>query len=600
MKRSMYYIVFSGILLFLMLSGCSNDEDGTAGGSGNDAGKADDGEVEAEPQPGGAVTGAMFAAPSGMFNPLFYEESHEANILDFTHEALFVQNDNLEFEANLAQDDWELNDDQTELTVHLQEDVTWHDGEDFTADDVVFTYQTMADPDYIKAGGVRSNYVIPLRGYEAYVEGETDDFEGVEALDEQTVVFHFTEPQVTPEYIASFPIIPEHIFEDIPVANMPQADESRESGAVIGTGPFQFTEMVEREQYVLEKYTDYWQAEPYLDKVTWKVIEQSELTESLETGDIDFVATPGGIAPIDYEMVEGFNHINTLEQTAFHYQLLGFKLNHRTTEDVEAGNIHPDDWVPNDKLPKEVRQAIAYAVDRESLIGEQHGEGLLHGKGVPIDSPIAPSSWAYDDEASSHYTYDPDKAADILDEAGYELGSDGFRTDPDGNEWILNMDYPAGNDLRERAAPLIKDDLEEVGIQVNLREPQDMSAYVSELTDDDTDWDLYLIGWNFGSHDPDPLGLWGIDDVYNFSRWNNPDSDELLYKALETPDAFKQDFRAEIYTEWQQLFSEDLPALLLFAPNSLWGYNDRLHGVVPLPHTMYHNPHLWWVDDGEE
>src|SRR5699024_927635 len=108
-----------------------------------------------------------------------------------------------------------------------------------------------------------------------------------------------------------------------------------------------------------------------------------------------------------------------------------------------------------------------------------------------------------------------------------------FRTDPDGNEWVLNMDYPTGNELRERAAPLIKDYLEEVGIEVNLRQPKEMSAYVPELTDDDSDWDLYLIGWSLGSGDPDPLGLWGINDAYNFSRWNNKNPMNFYIKHLK-------------------------------------------------------------------
>ena len=116
-----------------------------------------------EPQRGGTIVGAMYTAPTGMFNPIFYEEAYEANILSFTHESLFTQDENLEYEGHLARD-WELNDDQTELTVYLQEDITWHDGVPFTAEDVVFTYQSLADPDYVSAGGVRISYVEPLLG----------------------------------------------------------------------------------------------------------------------------------------------------------------------------------------------------------------------------------------------------------------------------------------------------------------------------------------------------------------------------------------------------------------------------------------------------
>ncbi|MFP3359758.1 ABC transporter substrate-binding protein, partial [Planococcus sp. SIMBA_143] len=104
-----------------------------------------------------------------------------------------------------------------------------------------------------------------------------------------------------------------------------------------------------------------------------------------------------------------------IEQPDFGYQLLGFKHNHRTGEDVESGALEPDNWVPNEKLadPK-VRQAISYAVNRQGLV-----EGLLYGRGQPINSPIATQFWAYDDAAATNYTYDPDKAGSMLDELGY-------------------------------------------------------------------------------------------------------------------------------------------------------------------------------------
>ena len=548
-----------------------------------------------EPQKGGTLTGAMHTAPAGQFNPIFYEESYEANILSFTHNALFAQNNELEFEPSLAKD-WELNDDQTELTVYLEEGVKWHDGEELTAEDVVFTFQSIADPDYVAAGGVRTYYVDQLKGYEAYNSGETDEFEGVVAVDDYTVVFKWDEPNVTPEYLANYDIIPKHVFEDIPVKDMPEAEESTQPGKVIGTGPFKFTEMVEREQYVLEAFEDYWEGEPYLDSIVWKIVEQSVMISLLETGEIDFIADPEGISPADYETVSNYDNVEIIEQPDFGYQLLGFKHNHRPTADVEAGEINPDNWEPNKNLPKEVRQAIAYAIDREALIGTGPGEGLLQGHGTVINSPIAVQFWAYDEDAATPYNYDPDKAAEILDEAGYKMGDDGFRTDPDGNEWELNLNYPAGNELRERAAPIIKEFLEEVGIKVDLRQPKEMSVYIEELEEDNTDWDMYLLGWSLGSGDPDPLGLWGSTDAYNYSRWNNEESDQLLKDAIKAPEAFEQDFRAEKYSEWTKVFSDDLPALLLFAQNKIWVHNDQLQNVDPLPYTMFNNTHLWWLD----
>src|SRR5690606_26624170 len=113
--------------------------------------------------------------------------------------------------------------------------------------------------------------------------------------------------------------------------------------------------------------------------------------------------------------------------------------------------------------------------------------------------------WAYDEEATIHYDYNPEKAKGMLTEAGFiDINNDGFREDPNGNEWVLNLDYPTGNELRERSAPHIKQQLEDVGIKINLRQPKEMSAYVEGLANDYPDWDLYLIGWSLASGDPDP------------------------------------------------------------------------------------------------
>src|SRR5690625_955485 len=392
-KQLITLLVLLFALFMLVACGGGEDEDASQDAEADDTEVAEETEDEPEeeeeatgkPQQGGTITGAMHTAPAGQFNPIFYEESYEANILSFTHNSLFSQNADLEFEPSIGKD-WELNDDQTELTVYMEEGVKWHDGEDLTAHDVVFTYQSIADPDYVAAGGVREYYASQLKGYEEYNSGETDEYEGVTAEDDYTVIFHFAEPNVTPLYLAGFDIIPKHIFEDIPVADMPEAEESRQPGKVIGSGPFQFTEMVEREQYVLESFDEYWEGTPHLDSIVWKIVEQSVMISLLETGEVDFIADPEGISPDDYETVSGYDHVEIIEQPDFGYQLLGFKHNHRTTEDVEAGEINPDNWIPNENVPKEVRQAIAYAIDREALIGGGPGEGLLQGHGSIINS----------------------------------------------------------------------------------------------------------------------------------------------------------------------------------------------------------------------
>lgn len=584
-KRS-WLILLSFVLMLGILAACSGGSDNTS-----TEGEKENEEKETGPQMGGTVVGAMDTAPSGSFNPIFYEEAYEANIIEFVYEGLVSQNDSLEFIPSLAKD-WKYNEDQTEITFTLEENVKWHDGEPFTAHDVVFTYKAMSDPDYIEAGGVRaSEYASRLLGYKEYSEGQTDEFQGVVAEDDHTVTFKFAEPNVIALSDASFNIIPEHIFKDIPVADIPAAPESREPGKVIGTGPFKFTEMVQGEQYVLEKNADYWQGEPYLDSVVWKVVDQAVILGLLENGEIDFVADPNGFQAADYEAVAAMPNVEIIEQPDFGYQIMGMMHNHRAAGDM---TLDPSKWTVNENLKDQrVRQAIAYAIDRQAII-----DGLLYGRGIVQNSPIATQFWAYDDQNPPAYEYDPDKANELLDEAGYiDVDGDGFREDPNGEKWGLNLNYPLGNQIRERSAPIIEEYLEEVGINIDLRQPKEAAAYFEDLEKNSQDWDLYLVGWSLSSGDPSPEGLWGSKDFYNYSRWNNPEADKLLAEAVKPPEAFEQDYRKEIYSKWQVEFGEDLPALILYAANSLWAHNSRMKGIDVLPYQFHNNPHLWYVTE---
>lgn len=574
------------MLLLGMLAACTGKEKASNDEKDTDTNTED----TSGPKMGGTVTGAMDSAPAGIFNPIFYSDSYENNILAFTHEGLLAQNEKLEFIPNLAKE-WKFNEDQTEVTFTLEEGVKWHDGEPFTADDVVFTYKSIAHPDYIAAGGVRTDFVVRLVGAKEYTEGKSTDFPGVVAVDEHTVKFTFAEPNILALADASFGIIPEHIFKDIPMKDVPAAGASRNAGEVIGTGPFKLKELIEGEQYILEKNPDYWKGEPYLDNVVWKIVDGSVILGLLENGEIDFVADPNGFQPADYETVDALEHIEIVEQPDFGYQIMGFNVNHRAKGD---DTLDPSKWTVNDKVAdKKVRQAIAYAVNRQGLI-----DGLLYGRGIVQNSPLATQFDAYDDKTPNQYPYDPEQAKALLDEAGYvDKDGDGLREDPKGNKWVLNLNYPSGNKIRERSAPIIVEMLEEVGIDIDLRQPKEVGAYYEDLELNAQDWDLYLAGWSLSTTDPDPLGLWNSEASYNYSRWNNPAADQLLVDAVSPPDAFDPEYRNKKYSEWQVMFGDDLPALILYAQNSLWAYNKRLQGVDVLPFGFTNDPHLWNVTE---
>ena len=545
-----------------------------------------------EDSTGGTVIGAMAQAPRGMFNPLFYEEMYEKNIIDFIYESLVIQNEQLEYVPHLATK-WKANKDQTALTFELAKNVKWHDGKPFTAHDVVFTYQLLADPKYTEAGGIRTTYVYSLLGYDHYQSGNDETFQGVTADDDYTVTFKFAESTINPLQIASFPIIPKHIFEDIPIEDIPTVPESLQPKHIVGTGPFSFESMQEGEVYTLTRFDDYWQGTPHLDTIEWKVIPKNVLGDLLKLGDIDFVSEPHGLPLEDIEKVKEKNMFTFIEQPSFHYYYLGFKHAFRSKNDVENSLLEPDNWVKHDKLAdKKLRQAIALSIDRQQII-----DTLLQGHGEIIHTPIAKQMWAYDE--TTKLAFNPKKAESLLAELGYKKkNKDGYFEDESGNELILQLHYPASskNNLRDKIAEMIEEMLQHTGIHVKVRESKEMALFMEDISSD-VNMDMFLLNGSLNQTDPDPSDFWSARSIYNFSRWNHADADKLLKEAKKGPKALKQDYRKKKYAAWQKIFVEELPVLPLYVPNKIWAHHNRLQGVSPLPHTMHHHAHLWSVED---
>lgn len=248
----------------------------------------------------------------------------------------------------------------------------------------------------------------------------------------------------------------------------------------------------------------------------------------------------------------------------------------------------------NEKLNNvALRQAMAYAIDRKGIV-----QGFLDGHGTVMNAPFPPVSWAFDETAINTYPFNPNKAKEILDEAGYiDVTGDGWREDPNGNKLVINLDYPTGNRTREQSAPYIQEALADIGININLKSPRDTSSYFSAIADDEPDMDLYLAGWGLATGDPDPTQVWTIESPSNYTRWNDVKSQDMIRAAVKTPEAFDQDYRAQIYREWAAYVSEQLPFIFLYSANEIYAYNNRIQNLIEGPTSITRDIHLWYVID---
>jgi peptide/nickel transport system substrate-binding protein len=587
--RKNWLVLLTLILSFgMVLAACGGTETKPAASDTNTNTNSNSSDTQKKedtgPKKGGTVTFAMFSAPAGVFNPLLYEDVYESNVLGYAFNSLFEQEDDLSLSPELASE-WSFSEDKKILTVKLQQNVTWHDGEKFTADDVVYTYSTMAHPEYT---GTRSYVVSGLQGYDDFHGGKTKEFAGVKKVDDYTVEFHMTNPLPNALENINFSIVPEHVYSKYPVKDLASAPES--TTKPIGTGPFKFGKMVVNEFYELDRNDNYFQGAPLLDKIVWKIVNQDVAAGLLETGEIDVYAE---ISPADIQLISDIQGIKVHEVADFGYQYVGFKLNTRPKKDVEGGVFDPANYTPNqDVADVQLRQAIAYAIDRQGLV-----QGLLDGHGTVMNAPMPPVSWAAASESEINtYPHSTDKAKEVLAAAGYkDTDGDGFVEKPDGSKLVLNLDFPTGNKVREKSAPVIAENLKAAGINVNMKAPRDVSAHYDAIDADDESLDMFLAGWGL-STDPDPSGIWLSTDKWNFPRWNNQESDALIKEGLSLK-AFDQNYRREVYVKWQKLVSEQLPYVFLYSQNSITAYNERIQDVKAGTFGIGRDIHLWWVKE---
>ena len=523
----------------------------------------------------GSITYAVDQAPEGLFIDGFAGSAIDSQINDFIHQDMTTVNADMEYEPNLAT--WETEDNQV-YTFTLEEGVTWHNGEELTMEDWQFALEVIADEDY---DGPRYNYVQEIEGADEYRKGEADTISGFEIEDDYTAVITFKEAKVNNlENLWTTPM-PKKELEDIPVADMSSAEEVRETP--VGLGPFKVKEVVQGEYVSLERFDDYWEGKPKLAEILIKVVDPSLTQGALQNGEIDLME----IRPDDVAELEQVENIRVEEQEGLGYSYVGFRFGH--FDDDEGTAVADYDKYES----KELRQAMFYALDREALV-----DSYLAGKATIVNTPVPSVHWIAADESElTQYNYDPEKAGELLDEAGYkDTNDDGYREDPDGEEFVVKFAHYAGPAAFEGRTQAIMQNWEDVGIKTELSTGQliEFNTYNDMKDNDDENIEVFFGAWTVGS-DPDPSGLWHSTSEWNYGRWVNEDSDDLLEDGL-SEDSFDEDYRQDVYVEWQKVFNEELPGLPLWENLDLYGINERVEGVT-IDAIGLRDFHEWYVTE---
>ncbi|MYL32528.1 oligopeptide ABC transporter substrate-binding protein [Pontibacillus yanchengensis] len=566
-NKRLYWLLSMVLMLSLFLAACNSGDDteaqtdseeDTTEDSSSDEGTETEENADGEPKQGGTLTYAIDSEPEGILNVHYYGTATDFEILQFMVDPLFTYDENLAPEPHLA--NWETEDNKT-YTFKFEEGVKWHNGDELTVNDWVFALETLADPDY---EGPRYSNVQTIEGAEAYNKGEADSISGIEVINDYEVKVTFDKARVNNLInIWSYPMN-ENRWKDVPVSEILGHEYTRTTP--IGTGPFKMGKVVPGETYEFIANEDYFKGAPNLDKIIVKVIDNKAVSGALQNGEVDMVP----VHPTLGEEVESMENVELVTYPGLSYYYVGFKLgvfDNEKKEIVEQKEKYQD---------KKLRKAMYHAINRQEWI-----DAFFSGYGSPVDAPVPSNHWiAADDSDLQQYEYDPEKAKSLLDEAGYkDTNDDGFREDPNGDEFVVNFShYSSTNPTFEARAKALTQYWNDIGLQTTL-EMIEGSLYYDKIEKDSDDIEVFYGGWSTGT-DPDPTALWSSDALWNYTRWNNEKSDELLEKALDVEVVgTDKEKRQEIYTEWQQLANEELPMLYIAELQELQGINKRVGGV---------------------
>lgn len=428
--------------------------------------------------------------------------------------------------------DWTV-ENGTVYTFYMKPDQFWHDGTRVTADDVIFTINVLKDPAVFSLPDLTSLW----RAVE------------VEKIDDLTVRFTLSQP-FTPflDYTA-IGLLPEHIWRDVPAEELATKPLN---ATPIGNGPLRVVTTA-ADHIRLEPSPYYRGDRPYLSALELRFYpDHASLFTAFINGEIDGISH---VLPQDLAVATERDDLTLFSTVQSEYLTILFNLK------------NPD--VPFFQ-EKEVRQALYYGVNREALVNE-----VANGQGVVAHSLLMPENWAYNPN-TVRYPYDPAQAIQLLESAGWvDTDGDGIR-EKEGQSLRFLL-YSNDDPLRQALIERIAADWRTIGVDATPT-PVTFAGLVADFLNPRR-FDAALIGWEL-SGDPDPYPLWHSTQAegggQNYSGWANDEADAMMEQARALTDEAERRAR---YYRFQEIFAEEVPAILLYYPVYTYGVNSRVHNV---------------------
>lgn len=504
---------------------------------------------------GGTLNYGEYGRPSTL-DPITSNDMISMRIIELIFNGLVGINEKQEIVPELAES-WEISEDGKYYTFYLRQDVMWHpkEGEEpapFKADDVIFTYNIMMHPKTITAMKVRYEFI-----------------ESVTKMDDYTVQFTLKRPILNALAKFSFKVIPKHgpanpefLSREDPFVQKP-----------IGTGPYLLKNITADREVILIANEDYFKGRPHINKFAARPFaDQNIMSQALLFNAIDMIVL---VNHRDIPQIQGDKRYILQPYNALSYSFFGYNIRNPLLAD------------------KRVRKAFTYAVNRQEML-----DSFFQGQGTIISGPFAPGSWAYNLDVQP-LAFDPQKAIELLNEAGFVKGNDGIMV-KDGQKLSLTLKVPIAKESEavKRVVLAFKNYLNKIGVDIEGEFKEWLSWKEDVFLNHD--FDIIFASWVFDDS-ADISSLFHSAEIgpwkNNFGAYSNPEIDSLIVESKLTLDHEK---RRTINRKLHAIIADESPYTFLWTLTNYAAFNKKLRHVAIHPYKFFSFADDWFIPTSEQ
>ena len=482
--------------------------------------------------------------PDGLINQLYCTGTYDQQIAELCLDPFVSIASDGTPAAGVAKS-WDVSADGLTYTFKIRDGIKYQDGTTLTADDVLFTFQVMCDNSYTGSNDYTS---FAIKGADDYNKGTASAISGIQVVDNNTIKFTLDHTNAPFLYnLEGMGIMSRAYYgKTYKQGNTKCVEDKMKTPLCYGA--YTLTKFEDGQEADLVANPNYWQGAPKIKNVIFKVVTELTAAQNLSAGNIDMyedIVTPEKVSTYTQP---GFCNLITFPYSGYGY--IGYNCADGATAD------------------QKVRQALTYATNRD-LINKTNYETYYS----IINEPCAPSSQFYNKDVEA-YKYDMDKAAKLLDEAGWKKGADGIR-EKDGKKLSIHFLASSPNTVLDKLIPIVKQDYQKLGIDL-VSEQMEFNQ-VSKKIKQTSGWNMYFMA-NGLAPDPDVTSLFSSKSPGNYSHLNDSKADELLKNGLQEMDKTK---RIKIYQDLFKELNEQQPIDIIYQRKNMYIVSSRVEGLQP-------------------